>query len=72
VQRNGVPYYHDTALTVCGVLGQLKTPHADDETNTEYKTSANQHCTLSFIMTLLTQDLHHRTQNTPTPPCRSS
>jgi hypothetical protein len=68
VQRNGVPEYHDTAVMVCGVFGQLNTPHADDEINPEYAPAANQHCTLSFIMTLLTQALHHSTQNTPNPP----
>jgi len=68
VQRTGVPNYHDTAVTVCGVLGELNTLHADVETNPEYAPAANQHFTLSFIMTLLTQALHHSTQNTPNPP----
>jgi hypothetical protein len=68
VQRSGVPNYHDTAVTERGVFGQLNTPHVDDETNPEYAPAANQHCTLSFIMTLLTQALHHSTQNTPKPP----
>ena len=68
MQRTGVPNYHDTAVTVCGVFGQLNTPHADDETNPEYAPAANQHCTLNFIMTLVTQALHHSTQNTPNPP----
>jgi hypothetical protein len=68
VQRSGVPNYHDTAVTECGVYGQLNTPHADEETNPEYAPAANKHCTLSFIATLLTQALHHSTQNTPNPP----
>lgn len=68
VQRSGVPNYHDAAVTECGVFGQLNAPHADHETNHEYTPAANQHCTLSFIMTLLTQALHHSTQKTPNPP----
>jgi len=68
VQRNGVPNYHDAAVNECWVFGQLNAAHTDNESDHGYAPAANQHCTLSFIMTLLTQALHHSTQNTPNPP----
>ena len=63
-----MPNYHDAAVNKCGVFRQLNTPHADNGTSHEYAPTANRHCTMSFIMTLLTRALHHSTQKHPEPP----
>lgn len=50
------------------MFGQLNAQHDDDETNREYAQAANQHCTLSFIVTLLTHKLYITAHKTPRTP----